>query len=357
MSPNRRTFITTLGAAGISGLAGCTNRLGSGGSGGSNGSNSSDGSSGYAVDPVRFVVPFGPGGGVDRSTRQIQPYFEESLGASIKPEYKSGAGTQIGTRTVLDAESDAGTIGAASIPAFNFTMIVGNANYGLSDFAWLGNLLRDPGLMRKHQDDDRFSNVEEVFTYAKENPGELKISTSGPYNQNVLGLALLEKATGAKFNIVPYDGGSASRGALVKQEVDLVHANVFNSLGTADSTETLAIHAEENKWSDLTSDAPTFSDALGFEQSEVPPDAPQVRYAWFTQAASAEEYPDRVEKLRTAFQEAINSDEYVQSLKDKDPSIASQVYYKNAEKTASLNEQKHSQLKDYISLMEQAVDK
>ncbi|WP_137287768.1 Bug family tripartite tricarboxylate transporter substrate binding protein [Halorussus salinisoli] len=348
MPSKRRKFIKAASVAGISGLAGCTNNILGG---------SASGSTGYAVDPVRFIVPFGPGGGVDRSTRQIQSYFEENLGVKIKPEYKSGAGTQIGTQAVLNAKPDVGTIGAASIPAFNFTMIVGGAKYSLDDFAWIGNLLRDPGLIRKHREDDRFDNIQEVVKYAKENPGELKVSTSGPYNQNVLGLALLEKVTGAKFNIVPYDGGSASRGALVKEEVDLVHANVFNSLGTSDSTEVLAVHAKENEWSKLTDDAPTFSDALGFDQSKVPPTAPQVRYAWFTQAKAAEDYPDRIKALRSAFKDAIQSEEYVQSLKEKNPPIDSQVYYKNAEKTGAMNKEKHSQLKDYISLMEDAVNK
>lgn len=364
MGFQRRRILKATGAASIAGLAGCTSSQPSGSSNsGSGTSETNDDSSGgssseasYPVDPVQFIVPFGPGGGVDRSTRQIQPHFEEQLGTALKPEYKPGAGTQIGTQAVLNAKPNGGTIGAASIPAFNFTMLVGDANYNLGDFAWIGNLLRDPGVMRIHKEDDRFGSIKEVFQYAKENPGELKVSTSGPYNQNVLGLALLQEVTGAKFNIVPYDGGSASRGALVKREVDLVHANVFNSLGTADSTEVLAVHAEENKWQNLTNDAPTFSDALGFEQSKVPPSAPQVRYAWFTQNQVAENYPDRLKKLRNAFREAMNSSEYTDTLKNKSPPIDSQRYYLNAEETAKANKQKQQNLEEYLSLMEKVVE-
>ncbi|MFC7157772.1 Bug family tripartite tricarboxylate transporter substrate binding protein [Halomarina halobia] len=347
---NRRTFLKSIGVAATAAIAGCTEDV-------SIGSESNNtGGSGYGIDPVTFIVPFGAGGGVDRSTRQIQPYFEENLGVKIKPEYKPGAGTQIGTQAVLNGRPDGGTIGAASIPAFDFTMLVGGAEYSMSDFTWIGNLLEDPGLLRAHKNDDRFDTVEDVFNYAKQNPGELKVSTSGPYNQNVLGLALLQEATGAKFNIVPYDGGSASRGALVKREVDLVHANVFNSLGTADSTRVLAVHADENKWGQLTDDAPTFSDALGFDQSAVPPSAPQVRYAWFTSAKVEEQHSDRIEQLRTAFEKSIKSDQYVQDLKEKNPPIDTQVAYYSGEETAQMNEEKHNQLKEYLDLMEKAVD-
>lgn len=348
LNSRRRTLLKGIGTVTIASTAGCASDIGLG-SGNSSGS-------GYGVDPVTFVVPFGAGGGVDRSTRQIQPYFEKYLGVKIKPEYKSGAGTQIGTQAVLNARPDGGTIGAASIPAFNFTMLVGGAKYSLDDFTWIGNLLKDPGVLRIHKDDKRFANIKEVIEFAKKNPGKLKVSTSGPYNQNVLGLALLQKVTGAKFNIIPYDGGSASRGALVKREVDLVHANVFNSLGTAESTRVLAIHADENKWTKLTDDAPTFSDALGFEQSKVPPSAPQVRYAWFTSAKVENQYPDRIKQLRTSFKKAIQSKQYKKDLEEKSPPIDTQVAYHSGEETATMNKEKHNQLKSYISLMEKAVN-
>ena len=338
---SRRAFLGSIATTGMLSIAGCSSLGG--------------GSSEYPSDPVTFVVPFGEGGGVDRSTREIQPVFEEELGTSLSFEYHPGAGTQIGQRAVLDADDDCYTIGAASLPAFNFTMLVGGAEYSIDDFAWIGNLLRDPGVLRMHQDDDRFSSVEEVFQYAADNPGELSVSTSGPYNQNVLGLSLLQEATGAEFNIVPFDGGSASRSALVRQEVDLCHANVFNSLGTADSTEVLAVHAQQNDWANLTDDAPTFSGALGFDQSEVPPAGPEVVYSWYTSATAADEYPDRYDTLVEAFGNAVQSDGYVEELESLSPPQQSKRRYRPPEETEEANEAKHQQMKQYLEQMEQAV--
>jgi len=337
---SRREFIGSIAAVGALGTAGCL------------GGEEAE----YPNDSITFVVPFGEGGGVDRSTREIQPTFEDELGESLRFEYQPGAGTRIGQEAVLNAEPDCYTIGAASLPAFNFTMIVGDAEYELSDFAWLGNLLQDPGLMRKHQDDDRFDDISDVFDYATENPGELTVSTSGPYNQNVLGLSLLQEATDAEFNIVPFDGGGAARSALVRQEVDLVHANVFNSLGTADSTEVLAVHAEENDWANQTNDAPTFSDALGFDQDEVPPEAPEVVYSWYTSAEAADEYPDRYETLVEAFGNAVQSDAYLEDLEELNPPQGTKRHYRPPDETAEANEAKHEQMNSYIDLMEEAVN-
>lgn len=337
---SRRSVLGSIAAAGTLTIAGCA----------------STGDGEFPSDSITFVVPFGEGGGVDRSTREIQPVFEDELGTSLRFEYHPGAGTQIGQRTVLDANDDGYTIGAASLPAFNFTMIVGDAQYELDDFGWIGNLLRDPGLMRMHKDEDRFDNIEDVFDYARDNPGDLTVSTSGPYNQNVLGLALLQEATGAEFNIVPFDGGGDARSALVREEVDLVHANVFNSLGTADSTEVLAVHAEENEWADLTDDAPTFSDALGFNQEEVPTEAPEVVYSWYTSSEAADNHPDRFETLVDAFGNAVQSDEYKEELESLDPPQESKRLYRPPDETANANEEKHEQMESYIDLIEAAVD-
>lgn len=343
INSNRRAFLGSIAAGGALSLAGCASTLGGG-------------TEEFPNDPVTFIVPFSEGGGTDRSTREIQPVFEDELGTSLSFEYHPGAGTQIGQRAVLDAAADCYTIGVASLPAFNFTMLVGDAQYGIGDFAWLGNLLRDPGVIRKHQNDGRFNNIQDIINHATENPGDLSVSTSGPYNQNVLGLSLLQEVTGAEFNIVPFGGGGEARSALVRQEVDLVHANVFNSLGTADSTTVMAVHAEENQWANLTDNAPTFSDALGFEQSDVPPQAPEVIYSWYTSTAAADEYPNRYDTLVEAFSNAVQSDAYVEELESLNPPQPTKRLYRPPEETKEANEQKHEQLQSYLNLMEGAVD-
>lgn len=331
--PSRRKLLSGIGTAAGIAVAGCLGDEGE-----------------FPNDPITMVVPFGEGGGVDRSTRELQEALEDELGVNLRFEYHPGAGTQIGQQAALE-EDDAYTIGVASLPAFNFTMITGDAPYDLDDFAWVGNLLQDPGLIRVHEDDDRFDDINDLIDYAVDNPGELSVSTSGPYNQNVLGLAHLEEITGAEFNVVPYDGGGDARNALVSQEVDFVHANVFNSLGTAEDTRVLAVHAEENEWADITDDAPTFSDALGFDQEELRPNWPEVRYSWYISQDAADAHPDRLEFLQDAFETAVNSETYEETLADLSPPQETKRDYMSPEETEEANREKHETMEQFVDLM------
>lgn len=341
---SRRRFLSVIGAGTAVSITGCL-------SVGGNGGEEED----YPTNPIQIVIPFSEGGGVDRSVRELQSFFEDAIDGQIQIDYRPGGGTQIGQEAVLDAEPDGYTIGVASLPAFNFTMITGDADYSIDDFAWIGNKLLDPGVLRIHRDDDRFEDINDVVDHAIDNPGDLSVSTSGPYNQNVLGLALLQDITGAEFNIVPYDGGGPSRNALVTREVDLVHANVYNSVNTNDDTRVLAVHAEENQWSDITDDAPTFSDALNFDQDELPPSAPEVRYSWYASSEVADEYPERLEILQDAFEESVTSDEYEEHLSELSPPQDAKRYYMSPDETEEANREKQNQMEQYVGLMEDAV--
>lgn len=338
----RRRFLSTVGAGTAVALTGCLS-VGEGGE------------EDYPTNPIEIIVPFDEGGGVDLSVRELQSFFEEAIDGQLRIDYRPGGGTQIGQQAVIDASPDCYTIGVASLPAFNFTMITGGADYELDDFAWMGNKLVDPGVLRVHRDDDRFEDINDVIDYAIDNPGDLSVSTSGPYNQNVLGLALLQEITGAEFNIVPYDGGGPSRNALVTQEVDLVHANVYNSVNTHEDTQVLAVHAEENEWGDLTDDAPTFSDALDFDQEELPPNGPEVRYSWYTSTEAADEYPERLDILQEAFEESVTSDEYEEYLSELSPPQEEKRDFRLPEETEESNRETQEQMEDRVETMEEVI--
>lgn len=111
----------------------------------------------------------------------------------------------------------------------------------------------------------------------------------------------------------------------------------------------------KNEWKKLTNNAPTFSDALEFKQSKVPPSAPEVLYAWYTQSVASTEYPDRFKTLQTAFRNAINDKDYIRSLKQKSPSIASQIYYLDTNNTRKMVNRRQKYIKQYVKLMEEGV--
>src|SRR5215467_4161181 len=133
----------------------------------------------YPTRPVRIIVPFAAAGAFDIMARLIGQWLSERLGQPFVIENRPGAGTNIGTETVVKAPPDGYTLLLAGSPnAINATLydklnfnfirdtapVVGIANA-------LNLLLVNPSVPAK--------TVPELITYAKANPGKLNMASIG----------------------------------------------------------------------------------------------------------------------------------------------------------------------------------
>ena len=322
---SRRHFIKTagVGAVGMATLAGCAGG-GDGGDGGDGGGSSDGGdggsgggsTGGFPQENIEMVIPVGEGGGLDTSLRTIQPYWEEELGTSLRFEYRDGAGTRIGLKYTFNQPPAGYTVCGNATPDLQFIDTIDGEEFNPNSQAGMvGSFVNDNAIIRIRKDDDRFSNLNELVEYAKENPRELNFSLSGIGN-NLLSMMLIEEATGAKFQPILYDGGNDARLALLQGEVALTNTSIYSSLGIRSDTKVVGVHAEENKWSDLTNDAPTVNDALGTDISNAPG---ARRYILVTNGAMREENPERLDVLRETFTAVMENEEYLDELANMDP--------------------------------------
>ena len=344
MNSHRRQFMKTIGVAGTAGtmlaLSGCSSAV-------LNGDDED-----YPGSSMTMVIPTGEGGGQDTSARGVGPYFEDAIGTNLDFDYRPGASHQVGTQSVIAGEPDGNTIMTTNAPNQQVNVLGDDAAYELDDLAPIGNLETDAGIMRANEGDDRFDDVAEFIEYAQENPGELTVSTSHPDGRNVLTLALMREQHGADFSIIPYDGGSDARTAMLQGEVDATHSNVFVATDLIGQSKTLCVHAEENEWPEYTDDAPTYNEVM---DEEIPDQAAEVRYFWATSAQVGEEYPDRLETLQDAFEEAATSDEYLDDLASGDVDTSSQVDYMDPEETEEANQELLEFIEEYQELMDGAT--
>lgn len=342
---DRRKFLAATSAtAGSLLVAGCM--------GGDDDDNGGSGGNGGGSGTLDFIIPVSEGGGADRSVREIQSYFEDEIGQNMAVEYQPGAGQRIAIEQMVGAPADGNTVLFGNIPWYAFLQLLDDEFQPLEDLTPIGNTVLEPGLIRIHEDEDRFSNLEELVQYGIDNPGELTYSTSGPFNRNVLGTLLIQEATGAEFSLVPYDGGSGARTALLQQEVDFTHASVYNSLGIADGSTCIGVHSETNEWPDLTDDAPTVNDALG---TDISNEAAAGRYAWWVQSEVKDEHPDRYDALVSALEAAATNEEYLNDLSSLDTPEDGKVRYLSPEDTMERNEEAFSLAEEYIDVMEGSV--
>ncbi|HEY9529915.1 MAG TPA: tripartite tricarboxylate transporter substrate binding protein [Burkholderiales bacterium] len=92
---------------------------------------------------IEFIIPFGPGGGFDRTVRAIAPFMEKQLGGkvSVLPRNVPGAGGKRGMATVYRAKPDGYTIAIANIPGAAIPALTGEkVEYDINKLTWIARL-------------------------------------------------------------------------------------------------------------------------------------------------------------------------------------------------------------------------
>lgn len=288
--------VAVAGAASLA-LAGCNP-----------GSSSPEEAESLAGEQLRIIVPASAGGSMDTMARQIQPYLAEALDATVVVENIPSGGAIIGTQNVLDNGDDCLTILTSNTPHLNLSYLTNDVEFTLEDFAPLGGVTIEPGLIRVSADAP-WQTLQELVDDALARPGEITFSVSDLASSNYIGLAQIMEATGAEFKVLGYDGGGPARTALLAGEVDATHAGVFNTLSVAEDTRALAVQEDENRWAAQTDDAPTVNEALGID---VPPQSSHP--SLLASAECADTNPERYQLIVDALADAVQSPEYAADL-------------------------------------------
>lgn len=265
----------------------------------------------YPERPVKLIVPFSAGGGSDRMSRTLAPYLSEELGVNIVVENRPGAGSQVGLTFLLNSKPDGYIFSQANQPHTSFTITTQDAPYDIDDFVWMNFHHIDPVAVNV-LNEKPWKDLQELFDYIKQHPGEIAIGCTQASGPNVTLLYLQEKY-GLDFIIVPYPGGGAGRTALVGGHIDVYFANAFANVSLKDSSRCLGIGWDER--SEIWPEAPTFQEL--FNDDELTAFVkPMASFRGFVfPKAFKEMYPDRWELLIQAYKNAYYSEGH---MKDSD---------------------------------------
>lgn len=214
----------------------------------------------YPDKPVRIVVPFEPGGGVDIAARTVQPGLTEGLRQTVVIENRSGAGGIIGAAAVAKAAPD----GYMLLMGSSSTLTVApnlykNIPYNpLRDFAPISGVETKPYILVVHPVLP-VRNVKELVTLAKKNV--LTMSSAGTGSSNHLTGELFQMLTGVRFTHVPYKGGAPAALALIGGQVDLQFDQITSSIGHVRQGRLRALTVTSYKRSPELPDVPTIREA------------------------------------------------------------------------------------------------
>lgn len=265
----------------------------------------------FPEDDIRWIIPASAGGGLDVTSRQVQPYWEEELGVSLVIDNQEGGNFAIGATAAHRAEPDCHTILFHIDPILHFSYMTQEVPYTYDDFYPIGRFTIEPSVLRVG-DDAPWDTIEEFIEDARQRPGEIAAGVGGLTSNQYIAFLQLEEAEDIDLNVVPYDGGGAARVALVADEVEVIIGGVFNSQNIADESRVLTVLQEENLWPDLTDDAPTIREAL--DNPDIPHNSGD--YGVFVQAECREQHPERFQVLVDTFQAAAESEAFHQSLEE-----------------------------------------
>jgi len=132
----------------------------------------------WPAKPVRFIVPYPPGGGTDVIARILQSRLSEGLGHSVIVDNRGGAGGVLGTEAVAKAAADGYTF-LFTLSSHTINALLYKVNYDVKrDFAPVSLIVSVPQLIAAYPGAS-IETVADIVTMAKQHPGELHFASVG----------------------------------------------------------------------------------------------------------------------------------------------------------------------------------
>jgi tripartite-type tricarboxylate transporter receptor subunit TctC len=181
----------------------------------------------YPVKPIRLIVPFPPGGGVDFIGRIVGQKLSERLGQQVIIDNRAGANGIVGLEALKIAAPDGYTIAAASAGpiAVNPSIYAKLPHDTVRDFTPISNMVNFPLLLVTHPSLP-VKNVKELIALAKARPGQIVYSSPGSGNSAHLAAELFNSMAGVKITHVPYKGTAPANIAMMSGETQLTYSSI-----------------------------------------------------------------------------------------------------------------------------------
>jgi tripartite-type tricarboxylate transporter receptor subunit TctC len=224
---------------------------------------------GYPAKPIRFIVPFPPGGGTDIVARTVATKLTETKKWAIVLENKPGAGGNLGIEQAVKSPPDGYTmvIGQTSNLAINPTLHRNLSYDPLRDLAPVALMVSAP-IILVTSDKRPFKSVAEVVAAAKAKPGQLSYASPGNGTVAHLTAELFQRAAGIQLSHIPYKGASQAMTDLMGGQVDLYLSSVPSAIAQIKGGKLRALAVTGAKRSAELPEVPAIAES-GYKGFEV----------------------------------------------------------------------------------------
>lgn len=251
--------------------------------------------------PIRWVIPFPPGGAIDVIARAIGEKASKTLGQPFVIDNRPGAGGNIGADLVAKAAPDGYTIMSGSLGMAANRSLYGKLSYDpIKDFAPVGVLAVVPNVLVTNATQPKVINVKDVIAAAKQSPDALTYASAGNGTSIHLSGAMFTSMAQIKMLHVPYKGSGPAVSDLLGGQVNYMFDSITSARPHIESGKLRALGVTSAKRSSTLKDVPTIAEA-GLPGYEVSP--------WFAVFAPAGTPEPIIQKMNAAFLEALKQPE------------------------------------------------
>lgn len=171
---------------------------------------------------IRIIVPYSPGGSTDLIARYIAEPLGRVLGKSVIVDNKAGAGGMLGTSELARAAPDGYTIGIGTVSTMVILPAVhSKPTYKLDQFYPITNIAAMPNILAVNSNFPA-SNLNELITLLKSNPGKYSFASSGTGSINHMMGESFQAGANVKINHIPYRGTGPAIQDVVGGQVEMI---------------------------------------------------------------------------------------------------------------------------------------
>ncbi len=223
----------------------------------------------YPAKPIRFIMPYPPGGSSEILARPIANELSKTIGQSVFIDYKPGGGSTIGADIVAKSPPDGyNMVMLLTAHAVNASLMPKLPYDTVKDFASI-TLAATLPLVVVVNAQSNIRNLQDLIAAARANPGKLNYASAGPGNTSHLAVEYFKTVVGVNLTHVPYKGSGPAITALLGREVDCIFDSLSSSLPQIQGGKFRAIAVSTQRRSKVLPDVPTIAEqgVSGFDVS------------------------------------------------------------------------------------------
>lgn len=226
------------------------------------------GAQAWPTKPIKFIVPYPPGGGTDVIARIMQEPLGRVLGQQIIIDNRGGAGGSIGTDIVAKSPSDGYTVlFTLSSHTINPAIYSKLAFDTEKDFLPVSLIASLPQILVSNPDFP-VKSVKDVVEMAKAKPDSISYASVGNGSPGHLAGAMMASAAGVSMTHIPYRGGGPAVTDVMAGQVPLLWVSIPAAANYVKAGKLRALAVSTLKRSPIFPDVPTMAE-LGFKEYEV----------------------------------------------------------------------------------------